>query len=118
VIGNRAFGLFRLNRPGDFRASGSKRLSSDRERIDPACVAMAHEYSRRLGAQSMAYDFLKGRNGTPLLTEMSYIYLDQPIARCAGHWDSGMNWVPGSVTPQEAQVDDFLARIARGPGGS
>jgi hypothetical protein len=117
VIGDRAFGLYRFNRPGDFRASGSKRLTSDPARVDPACVALAHRLSRTLGVQSMAYDFLKGPDGRPLLAEMSYIYLDQPIAQCDGHWDPALNWVPGRMTPQAAQVEDFLARISH-PGTS
>jgi hypothetical protein len=118
VIGNRAFGLYRFNRPGDFRASGSKRLTSDPARIDPRCVALSHRLSSQLGVQSMAYDFLKGKGGEPLLGEMSYIYLDRPIAECQGHWDRSLTWVPGALTPQAAQVEDFLARIAGGPGAA
>ncbi len=66
------------------------------------------------GVQSMAYDFLRGSKDEPLLTEMSYIYLDQPIAQCEGHWDRNMTWIPGR-TPQAAQVEDFLDRIAGRP---
>jgi glutathione synthase/RimK-type ligase-like ATP-grasp enzyme len=111
VIGDRAFGIYRFNRPGDFRASGSKLLTTDRARIDLACVALAHRLSAELGVQSMAYDFLRSADGRPLLGEMSYIYLDQPIAACEGHWDRELNWVPGRLTPQAAQVQDFLARL-------
>ena len=114
VIGKRAFGLYRFNRPGDFRASGSKNLTADRARIDLRCVALAHKLSAALGVQSMAYDFLMGPDGQPLLGEMSYIYLDKPIEQCEGYWDPDLNWVPGHVWPQAAHVDDFLARIRRG----
>jgi hypothetical protein len=111
VIGHRAYGIYRRNRPGDFRASGSKLLDYDRSRISLACVKLAHELSAALGAQSMAYDFLLNENGEPLLGEMSYIYLDWPIEKCDGYWDPNLNWIPGRAWPQAAHVEDFLARI-------
>jgi hypothetical protein len=114
VIGERAFGLYRFNRPGDFRASGSKRLTADRSRINLQCVALAHRLSAVLRVQSMAYDFLMGPDGQPLLGEISYIYLDKPIEQCEGYWDPELNWVSGHLWPQTAHVEDFLARIRRG----
>ncbi len=61
IIGNRAFGFRRMNRPNDFRASGSGILDHDPTRIDPRCIEIAFDISRRTGAQSMAYDFLFAR---------------------------------------------------------
>lgn len=68
VIGNRAFGFRRFNRPADFRASGSGLRSSDPTKIDPAFVRLAFRVAQCLGTQSIAVDGL-WRGGTPVLTE-------------------------------------------------
>lgn len=115
VIGKRAFGLRRANRLDDFRASGSKILDFDPDRIDPECIRLAHRISGALGAQSMAYDFLVDPCGRPAVTEMSYIYVDWAVERCEGYWDPDLVWVPGHMWPQAAHVEDFVARI-RGAG--
>jgi hypothetical protein len=115
VIGTRAFGFRRSNRLGDFRASGSKILDYDPGRIDPACIRLAHRMASVVGAQSMAYDFLVDPGGRPVVTEMSYIYVDWAVERCEGYWDPDLVWVPGHMSPQAAQVEDFVARL-RGVG--
>jgi len=115
VIGRRAFGLSRANRSGDFRASGSKLFDWDPRRIDPACIRLAYRISSALDAQSMAYDFLVDPGGRPVVTEMSYTYLDWPLAQCDGYWDPDLVWVAGRMWPQAAQVEDFIARV-RGAG--
>jgi hypothetical protein len=111
VIGKRAFGFRRSNRPGDFRASGSKLIDFDSNRVDLRCVRLALEISAMLGVQSMAYDFLLDQSGNQVVIEMSYIYDDKPIERCEGHWDPELNWLPGRVSPQLAQVEDFVRRL-------
>jgi len=111
VIGHRAFAFRRFNRPGDFRASGSGRIDWDISQINLECVRLAHEISAKLGCQSMAYDFLIDQSGSPVVTEISYTYLDWPVERCEGYWDRDLRWVEGHVWPEAAQVEDFLARI-------
>jgi glutathione synthase/RimK-type ligase-like ATP-grasp enzyme len=111
VIGKRAFGLSRSNRPDDFRASGSKIIDYDSGRIDLQCVQLAHQMSLALGAQSMAYDFLVDPDGKQVVTEMSYIYDDRAIERCEGYWDPDLVWVPGHMWPQVAHVEDFIERL-------
>jgi hypothetical protein len=111
VIGKRAFGLRRFNRPDDFRASGSKRLDFDPKQIRAECVRLAHQISAALCAQSMAYDFLINQRGEPVLTEMSYTYVDWAVERCEGYWDPELVWVPGHMWPEAAQVEDFLVHI-------
>jgi glutathione synthase/RimK-type ligase-like ATP-grasp enzyme len=111
VIGKRAFGFRRCNRVDDFRASGSKIINFDSDRVDPECVRLAHHISGALGAQSMAYDFLVDPDGRQVVTEMSYIYADWAIERCEGYWDPDLVWVPGSMWPQAAQVEDYIARL-------
>ena len=112
VIGNRAFGFRRLNRLGDFRASGSGHIEYDPQEIDLRCVEIAFDVSTRGGFQSMAYDFLL-REGQPVIGEISYAYLDSAVQACPGHWDRELNWCAGSMWPEEAQIEDFLVRISQ-----
>ncbi|MDP3937906.1 MAG: hypothetical protein Q8R92_07195, partial [Deltaproteobacteria bacterium] len=58
IIGQRAFAFTRNVRPGDFRASGSGDIVYDRDRIRPECLRVARDVTRRVGAQSMAFDFV------------------------------------------------------------
>jgi hypothetical protein len=110
VIGKRAFGFRRNNRPGDFRASGSGQLDYDSP-INLDCVRLAHEISAKLQVQSMAYDFLVKPGGQPVVCEMSYTFLDWAVEKCAGYWTPDLQWVPGHTWPEAAQVEDFLKRI-------
>lgn len=110
VIGDRAFAFRRMNRPGDFRASGSGVFDCDPAAIDMRCVEIAFSISCQGEFQSMAYDFLY-RNGTPVVCEMSYTFVDSAVQACPGHWDSKLAWHQGNMWPQEAQAADFLVQV-------
>ncbi len=112
VIGNRAFAFRRLNRPRDFRASGSGNIRHEPVAIDLRCIRAAFDAARKLESQSMAFDFLfRGPAREPVVGEISYCYADWAVERCPGHWDSDLNWHPGSLWPEAAHVEDFLVRI-------
>lgn len=110
VIGNKAFAYRRLNRPSDFRASGSGLAKYESTDIDKECIAIAFELSQHGRFQSMAYDFLK-RAGKPVVVEISYTFVDWMVHECLGHWDSSLNWHEGQMWPEEAQVEVFLSHI-------
>ncbi|HMP76419.1 MAG TPA: hypothetical protein PKE12_09000 [Kiritimatiellia bacterium] len=112
VIGNRAFGYRRWNRPGDFRASGSGSIDHTPEAVDPRCLRLALEAAARIGNQSLACDILQ-REGTgdPLLVEVSFGYVSRVVQECPGFWTPDLTWVPGSVWPEDAHVEDMLALI-------
>lgn len=110
VIGNRAFAFRRMNRPGDFRASGSGRIDWDPGQIDRRCLAIAFETSRKGHFQTMSYDFLhKGEQ--PVICEISYSFVDEAVYQCPGYWDAELNWHEGQMWPEEAQVIDFIEEI-------
>lgn len=113
VIGDRAFGFVRANRPGDFRASGSGRIDHNPVRIDQRCVEVAIAVARRIGSQSTAFDFVFDPQGGPRILEMSYCYQAEAVYKCPGHWDSCMNWHEGHVWPQDAILDDLLGGILK-----
>ena len=115
VIGNRAFAFRRLNRPGDFRASGSGNIQYEPEAVDLRCIREAFVAAQKLKSQSMAFDFLfRGPAQEPVVGEISYCYADWAISRCPGYWDPDLTWHPGSVWPEEVHAEDFLARIQEG----
>lgn len=113
VIGNRAFGFIRNVRPGDFRASGSGDIVYDIGRINQKCVEMAFDVTRKVGSQSMAFDFVLAEDKRPMIIEISYAYKPNAIHSCPGHWDGNLNWREGAMWPQDAILIDLLDEIAR-----
>lgn len=113
VIGNRAFGFRRFNRPDDFRASGSGKLDMDPAKIDVKSVHLAFDSAKKLGSQSLAFDILQ-KGEKRIIVEVSYTYLSQAVHDCPGHWELNNNqlhWKSGQMWPEEAQVEDFIVRL-------
>ena len=117
VIGDRAFAFRRMNRSGDFRASGSGRIDWNAEQIDLDAVRLAYRVARQLDTQSIAVDVLR-RHREPVINEISYTYASWAVRDCPGHWrlhgepDSGrLFWVEGSTRPEDAIFDDFVSSL-------
>lgn len=110
VIGNRAFGFRRFNRPMDFRASGSGIIDHSPEKIDVESVRLAFEVSRKLNAQSVAIDGLRDGERR-VVAEVSYTYASWAVRSCPGHWDVELKWHAGQMWPEEAQIRDFMNRL-------
>jgi glutathione synthase/RimK-type ligase-like ATP-grasp enzyme len=116
VIGDSAaYGFWRHNRPGDFRASGSGLI--DYERLVPHevveyCIAL----NRRLGFDSMAYDILFGPEGM-VIVEMSYAYVDKALFEAPGHFvldkTQTLVYQEGHVMPQDLWVDWAIRKASR-----
>jgi hypothetical protein len=121
VIGDRAFAFRRLNRPNDFRASGSGRIDWDPAHIDEEAVRVAFRIARALGSQSIAVDILR-RDGQPVVSEISYYYEGWAVAECPGHWrllrhqpqTVPLEGVDGHARPEDAILDDFLTVVGAG----
>jgi hypothetical protein len=113
VIGDRAFGVKRFVRDGDFRASGSGHLSYARTDLPEDVVQLAFAYARRLRAQCVAFDFVRAPQGTPLLLEVSYAFTVTAYDACPGYWTSDLTWHEGSFRPQDWMVDAVLAEVHR-----
>jgi glutathione synthase/RimK-type ligase-like ATP-grasp enzyme len=111
IIGNRAFGAMRRNRPNDFRASGSGDCVFDPDRVDRRCVPIAFRVAEKLGAQSLACDFLFDANREPRICEMSYCSVASPVYDCPGYWDQGFAWHEGHFWPQDCILEDVLAAV-------
>ncbi len=112
IIGDRAFGFRRFNRPDDFRASGSGLIDHDPSKVDLRCIETAFRVSKAGRFQSMAYDFLFDA-GQPVIGEISYTFADWAVQACPGHWRPDLSWVEGPMWPETAQAEDFLKRVRR-----
>lgn len=109
VIGKRAFAFRRMVRPGDFRASGSGLIDHDPSSIDPRCIALAFDVSRRLGSSCLAFDFVKrNSDSTPLLLEMSFAFVSELVSQCPGYWQSDLSWNSHMIRPEDAILEDML----------
>lgn len=96
VIGNnKAFGLKRMVRKDDFRASGSGSIIYDKSGIDERCVKIAFDVAKNLKAQSLALDFVFGKDNNPLIVEISYGYSIKAYYKCEGYWTDDMEWHEG-----------------------
>jgi glutathione synthase/RimK-type ligase-like ATP-grasp enzyme len=96
VVGNKAFGLKRMVRKNDFRASGSGNIIYNKEEIDERCVKIAFDVKEKLKIQSIAYDFVFDENNEPLIVEISYGYIAHAYDKCEGYWDKNINWHAGT----------------------
>jgi hypothetical protein len=117
VVGARAFGYRRFNRPNDFRASGNSNYDIDPAGIDPELIRIAFKVARQLGLSVVAIDGLR-RGPQWVVGEISYSYIGPRIWECPGHWElegdpgSGeLNWVEGQEWPESGILDDFIERI-------
>lgn len=110
VIGNKAFAIKRMVRSGDFRASGSGKISYDVEDIPTDCIAIALDISGKLQTQSLAFDFVL-LNGVPLIVEISYGFTSAAYLKCPGYWDESMNFVNSPVMPENFMIENFLDNI-------
>jgi glutathione synthase/RimK-type ligase-like ATP-grasp enzyme len=117
VIGDRAFGFRRFNRPGDFRASGSGRIDWDPAAIDEQTVRLAYRVARSLDTQCVAIDGLR-RGEERVVGEISYTFASWAVRDCPGHWvlhgepESGrLEWSQGQLRPEDAILIDFLRTL-------
>lgn len=117
IIGKRAFAFRRLNRPGDFRASGSGRIDWDPTRIDEATIRFACRVAHQLDAQTVALDILR-RGSELVVIELTLAYASWAVRDCPGHWrlkgtpEAGeLEWEDGRMHPEDAIFNDFMAQV-------
>lgn len=108
TIANKAFGLKRLVRNGDFRASGSGFIEYEKEKIDDRCVAIAFNVTQRLKAQCLAYDFVFDADNNPLIVEINYGFAHQAYYDCPGYWDIDLIWHQEKFDSTHWMIDLFL----------
>ena len=113
VIGDKAFGLRRWVRPGDFRASGSLLCSTEREQIDVEYVALAFKLADRIGGQCLAFDLIRTEDNSLAVIEVSYGFKWK--GKGSGYWDRNLKWCEGKFRPEEWMVDLVLDSLTERP---
>jgi glutathione synthase/RimK-type ligase-like ATP-grasp enzyme len=108
VIDGKAFGIKRMNRENDFKASGSGFIRYDKASIDEIFVRTSFEINKKLKAQCVAYDFVLDENKIPLLIEISYGFANAGYNDCPGYWDENLVWYEGKFNPYGWMVDLVL----------
>jgi glutathione synthase/RimK-type ligase-like ATP-grasp enzyme len=111
VVGNRCFGIRRYCRKGDFRASGSGLLEYKQELFDNECIQIAFDVTKKIGAQSLAFDFVIDSSGYKIV-EICYCFtMGKAYDDCPGYWDDSLQWHDTEVNPQIFMIEDFLSSI-------
>lgn len=112
VIGQRAFGIKRLVRQNDFRASGSGNIVYKQDEIPLECVRMAFRWAKELEMQSVGFDIVF-ENGDIKLLEISYGFLSEAYKDCSGFWDSNLVWHEDQFIPEWFIIEDFISSLAK-----
>jgi glutathione synthase/RimK-type ligase-like ATP-grasp enzyme len=107
IVGNRAWGFYRGTRKNDFRASGSGIIIYDKE-IPLDVIEKSFEYTKKLGTQSLCFDYVKDNSGVYRVVEICYGYIGKAIYNSNGYWDSNLAFHAGHFYPEEAILKDFL----------
>jgi glutathione synthase/RimK-type ligase-like ATP-grasp enzyme len=108
VIGDKAFGIKRVNRENDFRASGSGKILYDKNELDERCVKVAFEQNKKIKSQSIAFDFVFDNKNKPLIVEISYAFMASGYDQCTGYWDNDLKWYEEPFNPYGWMVDTVL----------
>ena len=111
VIGqSKSFGVKRMVRKDDFRASGSNDPVYKKSEIDIRCVQIAFSIAKKLQAQSVAMDFVFDENRNPLIVEISYGYSVPFYNGCEGYWTDDMEWHDGKMFDREGWMVENLIK--------
>ncbi len=111
VIGDKAFGLKRYVRKGDFRASGSGNFAFEKELFDERCIKNSFNINQKLGLQVGVYDYVFDTNNNPLIVEISYGYSHEAYDNCPGFWDQNIKWHDGKTIKEDWIVELLLKEL-------
>lgn len=106
IDGKYAYGMKRVNRKGDFRASGSSEFIY--ESIPESVLKTGFQVAKKLNLQSVAFDFVFDEKKNPLIIEVSYAFGTKGSSQCKGYWKDDLSWHEGVVNPYEWQIESFI----------
>jgi glutathione synthase/RimK-type ligase-like ATP-grasp enzyme len=108
VIDGKAFGLKRMVRKGDFRASGSGEIRYSIDEIDTRCIQIAFETNKKLNSQCIAFDFVFDTDRNPLIVEISFGFSVPAYDQCEGYWTEDMQFIEEEFNPQAWMVESLI----------
>jgi glutathione synthase/RimK-type ligase-like ATP-grasp enzyme len=112
VIGNRAVTKKRMVRDGDFRASGSGKMSWDIEEEGKKCVDMAFKVAEKLQTQSLAFDFVKDSDGYKIV-EISFAASPRGFPESPGYWTRDLEWIETSLRVEYFIIEDLINSLSK-----
>ena len=107
VVGERIWGFHRGVRKNDFRASGSGIIDYETP-LPPEMLKVSYEITKRLGTQSLCFDYVKAPDGSYKIVEICYGYVSEAIYKCNGYWDSDLKFHEAHLMPDECILQDFI----------
>jgi len=107
VIGNRAVTKKRMVRDGDFRASGSGKMSWDIGEDAKKCIEMAFEVVEKIQAQSLAFDFVLDGDEYKIV-EISYAASPRGFPHTPGYWSRDLSWNERKLRVEYFMIEDFI----------
>lgn len=111
AIGNKAFGIKRLVRNNDFRASGSGDILYKIDNIVEKCVKIAFEVNKKLKSQCIAFDFVLDKQENPLIVEISYGFSVNAYDLCPGYWTNDLKFHKDKFNPQAWMIEDLVSLV-------
>jgi len=108
VIGSKAYGIKRMVRKNDFRASGSGNIIYDVSQINLQCVKNGFEISEKLKTQSIAIDYIFDESKNPFVTEISYAFTPRAYDKCEGFWDKDLVFHKGPSILEYEIIKELL----------
>jgi hypothetical protein len=110
AMGDRAVTKKRFTRGDDFRASGSGLMTWND--IPKECVKMAFEVMDNIKAQSLAFDFVKDKDGYKIV-EISYVASVRGFPDCPGYWNRDIEWIDAPVRVEFFIIEDLINKIKK-----
>lgn len=111
-VGDRMVCYRTLNRPDDFRASGSELFDRDPASVTPAALDLALRFRAAFGSAALVIDVMEPPEG-PLIGEFSYTTSYFDVDACQSHWlltPEGLVAVDRPLGYARAILHDFLIR--------
>jgi glutathione synthase/RimK-type ligase-like ATP-grasp enzyme len=111
VIDGKACAIKRLNREGDFRASGSGNFQYGKHNFNDELIELAFDYAEKIKSKSLAIDFVFDSN-KPLFVELSYGFPAGLFTEnCPGYWDRQINWHQESFSAPGWMVESVVRQV-------
>lgn len=111
VINNKAVALKRLVRKNDFRASGSGDLIYENERMDKRYIELSFKINSVLKSDSLALDFIQGKNGVIYVVELSYGFPSKNfLDNSDGYWTKDLDWVNSKPELQHWIIENIIKK--------
>ena len=108
LIEGKAFGIKRMVRDNDFRASGSGRFLVDKSDIDERCVQISFDVNEIIKSQCIAFDYIFNESNLPLIVEISYGFSPSGYVSCPGYWKKNLEWTEGTFDPYGWMVESLI----------